>query len=145
MADSSTKVAEDTFDTINGIILGIVLTVIILLVFTQNWRSTIIAGVVIPACLVAGLFFVSLSGFTINAMTLLAYSSALGTLVSNAIILIESALQEMRGGKNPEDAAIDGTKKVAVSVLAGVGTNVVVFYRWHLWAVLLVNSWCNLV
>ncbi len=127
VADSSTKVAEDTFDTINGIILGIILTVIILLVFTQNWRSTIIAGVVIPACLVAGLFFVSLSGFTINAMTLLAYSSALGTLVSNAIILIESALQEMRGGKNPEDAAVDGTKKVAVSVLAGVGTNVVVF------------------
>lgn len=127
VADSSTKVAEDTFDTINGIILGIVLTVIILLIFTQNWRSTIIAGVVIPACLVAGLFFVSLSGFTINAMTLLAYSSALGTLVSNAIILIESALQEMRGGKNPEDAAVDGTKKVAVSVLAGVGTNVVVF------------------
>ena len=67
------------------------------------------------------------SNFTINALTLLAYSSALGTLVSNAIILIESALQEMRAGKKPEDAAIDGTKKVAVSVLAGVGTNVVVF------------------
>ena len=127
VADSSTTVSRDTYDTINGIVLGIVLTVIILLIFTQNWRSTIIAGVVIPACLVAGLFFVSFSGFTINAMTLLAYSSALGTLVSNAIILIESALQEMRSGKNPEDSAIDGTKRVAVSVLAGVGTNVVVF------------------
>ena len=127
VADSSTKVSKDTFDTINGIMLGIVLTVIILLIFTKNWRSTVIAGVVIPACLVAGLFFVSFSGFTVNAMTLLAYSSALGTLVSNAIILIESALQEMRSGKNPEDAAVDGTKRVAVSVLAGVGTNVVVF------------------
>lgn len=127
VSDSSTKVAQDTFDTINGIVLGIILTVLILLVFTQNWRSTIIAGVVIPASLVAGLFFVSISGFTVNAMTLLAYSSALGALVSNAIILIESALQEMRNGKNPEDAAIDGTKRVAVSVLAGVGTNVVVF------------------
>ena len=127
VADSSTKVAEDTFTTINGILLGILFTVLILLAFTQNWRSTIIAGVVIPASLVAGIFFVSISGFTVNAMTLLAYSSALGTLVSNAIILIESALQEMRTGKNPEDAAVDGTKKVAVSVLAGVGTNVVVF------------------
>ena len=127
VADSSLTVSRDTFDTINGIVLGIVLTVIILLIFTQNWRSTIIAGVVIPACLVAGLFFVSFSGFTINAMTLLAYSSALGTLVSNAIILIEAALQEMRAGKDPENAAIDGTKRVAVSVLAGVGTNVVVF------------------
>ncbi len=127
VADSSTQVSKDTFDTINGIILGIIFTVIILLIFTKNWRSTVIAGVVIPASMVAGLFFVSFSGFTVNAMTLLAYSSALGTLVSNAIILIESALQEMRGGKNPEDAAVDGTKRVAVSVLAGVGTNVVVF------------------
>ena len=127
VSDSSITVSDETFDTINGIMLGIVFTVIILLVFTQNWRSTIIAGVVIPASLIAGLFFVSISGFTINAMTLLAYSSALGTLVSNAIILIESALQEMDKGKNPEDAAIDGTKRVAVSVLAGVGTNVVVF------------------
>ncbi len=127
VADSSTTVSDETYDTIYGIVLGIIFTVIILLIFTQNWRSTVIAGVVIPASLVAGLFFVSISGFTINAMTLLAYSSALGTLVSNAIILIESALQEMRTGASPEDAAIDGTKKVAVSVLAGVGTNVVVF------------------
>ena len=126
-SDSSVAIADETDSTINGIILGVVLTILVLLVFTRNWRSTIIAGVVIPASLVAGFFFMDNNAFTINAMTLLAYSSALGTLVSNAIILIESALQEMRSGKNPEDAAIDGTKKVAVSVLAGVGTNVVVF------------------
>ena len=126
-ADSSIAVADETNSTINGIILGVLLTVLVLLVFTRNWRSTVIAGVVIPASLIAGFFMMDGSGFTINALTLLAYSSALGTLVSNAIILIESALQEMRAGKGPEDAAIDGTKKVAVSVLAGVGTNVVVF------------------
>lgn len=125
--DTSTSIADDTTDTINGIILGVIFTVLVLLAFTKNGRSTIIAGVVIPASLVAGFFFMNGSGFTINAMTLLAYSSALGTLVSNAIILIESALQEMRSGKDPETAAVDGTKKVAVSVLAGVGTNVVVF------------------
>jgi HAE1 family hydrophobic/amphiphilic exporter-1 len=126
-SDSSIAVSDETDSTINGIILGVVLTVLVLLAFTRNWRSTVIAGVVIPASLVAGFFFMDNSNFTINALTLLAYSSALGTLVSNAIILIESALQEMRAGKNPEDAAIDGTKNVAVSVLAGVGTNVVVF------------------
>ena len=127
ISDSSVSIADDTNSTINGIILGVVFTVLVLLAFTRNWRSTIIAGVVIPASLIAGFFFMDASGFTINAMTLLAYSSALGTLVSNAIILIESALQEMRAGKDPETAAVDGTKKVAVSVLAGVGTNVVVF------------------
>ncbi len=127
VSDSSTSIAEETYSTIYGIILGIIFTVLVLLVFTRNWRSTIIAGAVIPASLIAGFFFMDGSGFTINAMTLLAYSSALGTLVSNAIILIESALQEMNNGKNPQRAAVDGTKKVAVSVLAGVGTNVVVF------------------
>ncbi len=127
IADSSIAIADETYSTIEGIILGIIFTVIVLLAFTGNWRSTIIAGVVIPASLIAGFFFMDGNGFSVNAMTLLAYSSALGTLVSNAIILIESALQEMRAGKNAEDAAIDGTKKVAVSVLAGVGTNVVVF------------------
>ena len=126
-SDSSIAVSDETDSTINGIILGVLLTVLVLLAFTRNWRSTVIAGVVIPASLVAGFFFMDNNNFTVNALTLLAYSSALGTLVSNAIILIESALQEMRAGKNPEDAAIDGTKNVAVSVLAGVGTNVVVF------------------
>ena len=125
--DSSTAVSEDTNDTINSIVLGVILTILVLLAFTRNWRSTVIAGVVIPASLLAGFFFMDGSGFTVNAMTLLAYSTALGTLVSNAIILIEAALTEMYNGKSPEDAAIDGTKKVAVSVLAGVGTNVVVF------------------
>lgn len=126
-SDSSIAVSDETDSTINGIILGVVFTILVLLAFTRNWRSTVIAGVVIPTSLVAGFFFMDNSNFTVNALTLLAYSSALGTLVSNAIILIESALQEMRAGKKPEDAAIDGTKNVAVSVLAGVGTNVVVF------------------
>ena len=91
-SDSSIAVSDETDSTINGIILGVLLTVLVLLAFTRNWRSTVIAGVVIPASLVAGFFFMDNSNFTINALTLLAYSSALGTLVSNAIILIESAL-----------------------------------------------------
>ena len=127
VSDSSTHISEDTASTITGIILGVIFTILVLLAFTRNWRSTIIAGVVIPASLLSGFFLMNGSGFTINAMTLLAYATALGTLVSNAIILIESALNELRAGKNSEQAAEDGTRKVAVPVLAGVGTNVVVF------------------
>ncbi|MCQ2562676.1 MAG: efflux RND transporter permease subunit, partial [Alphaproteobacteria bacterium] len=127
VADTSITISEDTNDTINGIILGVLFTIIVLIAFTRNWRSTIIAGVVIPVSLISGFFLMSNNGFTINTMTLLAYSSALGTLVSNAIILIESALTELRNGKKPEQAAEDGTKKVMIPILAGVGTNVVVF------------------
>ena len=127
ISDSSVTVSNTTADTINGIILGVIFTILVLLAFTRNWRSTIIAGVVIPVSLLSGFFLMNGSGFTINTMTLLAYATALGTLVSNAIILIESALTELQAGKTPEQAAEDGTRKVAVPVLAGVGTNVVVF------------------
>ena len=127
VSDSSTHISSDTTSTINGIILGVVFTILVLLAFTRNWRSTIIAGVVIPASLLSGFFVMKGSGFTINVMTLLAYATALGTLVSNAIILIESALTELQSGKTPAQAAEDGTRKVAIPVLAGVGTNVVVF------------------
>ena len=127
VSDSSINVSDDTTSTINGIILGVIFTIIVLLAFTRNWRSTVVAGVVIPASLLSGFFLMNNSGFTINAMTLLAYATALGTLVSNAIILIESSLTELRKGKSPDQAAEDGTRAVAVPVLAGVGTNIVVF------------------
>ena len=127
ISDSSIAISNETNSTIFGIVLGIIFTIIVLLGFTRNWHSTLVAGVVIPASLIAGLLFINSSGFSINTMTLLAYSSALGTLVSNAIILIESAIQEMHNGKDSQHAAIDGTKKVMVPILAGVGTNVVVF------------------
>ncbi len=127
VSDSSLTISQATTDTINSIVLGVIFTIIVLLAFTRNWRSTIIAGVVIPVSLLSGFFLMNGSGFTINTMTLLAYATALGTLVSNAIILIESALSELQAGKTPEQAAEEGTRKVAIPVLAGVGTNVVVF------------------
>lgn len=127
ISDSSISILNETNSALFGIILGLLFTIITLLLFSKNWRSTVVSGVVIPVSLVAGFFFMNSAGFTINSMTLLAYSSALGTLISNAIILIEAALIEMGKGKSPHDAAIDGTRKSAVSVLSGVGTNIVVF------------------
>jgi HAE1 family hydrophobic/amphiphilic exporter-1 len=125
--DSAESIRRETDSTLEGIVVGIILTVIVLLAFTKNWRSTVIAAVVIPVSLVSGFLFMNSSGFSINSMTLLAIASALGTLIANAIILIESSLNLLDEGHDPEHAAIEGAKKVAVAVLAGVGTNVVVF------------------
>ncbi|MDR1072005.1 MAG: efflux RND transporter permease subunit, partial [Rickettsiales bacterium] len=125
--DSAESIRDETSSTLEGIILGIALTVVVLLAFTKNWRSTVIAGVVIPVSLVSGFFFMNSNGFSINSMTLLAIASALGTLIANAIILIESSLNLLEAGHDPEYAAIEGARKSAVAVLAGVGTNIVVF------------------
>jgi HAE1 family hydrophobic/amphiphilic exporter-1 len=125
--DSAESIRRETDSTLQGIIFGIILTVIVLLAFTKNWRSTVIAGVVIPVSLVSGFLFMNSSGFSINSMTLLAIASALGTLIANAIILIESSLNLLEEGHEPEHAAIEGAKKAAVAIFAGVGTNIVVF------------------
>jgi HAE1 family hydrophobic/amphiphilic exporter-1 len=125
--DSAISIRSETDSTLNGIVSGILLTVLVLLAFTRNWRSTIIASVVIPVSLVSGFLFMNSSGFSINSMTLLAIASALGTLIANAIILIESSLSLMNGGMSPAAAAVAGVRKSAVAILAGVGTNIVVF------------------
>lgn len=127
ISDSSVAIKNTTNNTIFSVLIGIILTIVVLLVFTRNWRSTIISAVVIPTSILAGFFFMQMSGFSINTLTLLAIATALGTLVANAIVLIEAALQRLDKGMSPEDAALDGTKSVATAVLAGTGTNVVVF------------------
>jgi len=127
VSDSSTAVSNETNNTLRDIFIGLALTIATLLIFTRNWRTTVIAGVMIPASLISGLFFMDISGFTINAMTLLAIATALGTLITDAIILIESALRLIEEGMDPEEAAVIGTKKVAVRIFATIGTHVVVF------------------
>ncbi|MDR0804148.1 MAG: efflux RND transporter permease subunit [Rickettsiales bacterium] len=127
ISDSSRAVSAETNITLRDIILGVILTVATLLAFTRNWRTTIIAGVMIPASLIAGFFFMDASGFTINVMTMLAIATALGTLITDAIVMIESALGLLNRGYSPENAAIEGTKKVSVRVFATIGVHIVVF------------------
>ncbi len=125
--DTSESIIRDNNSTFVGILIGLLLTVIVLLLFTGNFRTTIIASVVIPASLIAGFFFMNSSGFTINSMTLLAMATALGTLVSNAIVIIESSLGFLNKGKSSYESAILGTKSVLVAILASSLTNLVVF------------------
>ena len=127
VSDSSVAIQHETDNTIRDIFIGLMLTILTLLFFTREWRTTIIAGIMIPASLVAGLFWMDFSGFTLNSMTLLAIATALGTLIMDAIILIESANAMIQKGYAPEDAAVLGTKKVTVRIFATIGVHVVVF------------------
>ena len=125
--DGSKKIVSETENTIKSIILGVILTVFILFIFSGNFRLTIIASVVIPSSLISGFLLMDFSGFTINFISLLAMATALGTLIANAIVIIEAVLTQLQMGKDPKTAAIDGTKEVLVPVLASCGTNLVVF------------------
>lgn len=126
-SDYTTVIVEENNDTMLGIGIGIVLTVIILLIFTGSITSTIISSVVIPTSIVSTFFLIGSSGFTINMMSLLAIATALGTLVANAIVILEAVINRLNSGETPVDAAVNGTNDVKIPILASVGTNLVVF------------------
>ena len=125
--DRSQVISRETQNTFDSVILGIVLTVLVLLFFTGDWRVTVISSIVIPTSIVSAMFGMEKSGFTINFITLLAIATSLGTLIANAIVIIESVLERMERRESPVRAAVNGTKAVVVPVLAAGGTNLVVF------------------
>ncbi len=125
--DYSTFVVKETNETLSGILLGIILTIVILFLFTGNWGTTVISAVVIPSSIVSALLLADMAQFSINMMTLLAIATCLGTLIANAIVIIEAVMKKINLGMDPITASIEGTKEVTVAVLASVGTNLVVF------------------
>ncbi len=126
-SNSATFILNETISTEKNILIGIILTVIILYLFTGRLNITFISAIVIPASVISTLFLMDLSNFTINMMTLLAAATALGTLIANAIVIIENVLAHLEHKETPIHAAIDGTKEVAGAILASAGTNLVVF------------------
>jgi HAE1 family hydrophobic/amphiphilic exporter-1 len=124
---SAEKILESRNGTLINILFGIGLTILILLLFIGKFRVTLVAAVVIPTSIISALFPMSINGLTINFATLLAIATALGTLIANALVIIEAVEQHIRKGSPPKQAAIDGTKEVTVAVLAAAGTNLCVF------------------
>lgn len=125
--DTTDYIINDTQDTYKGIILGVIFTIIILYFFTGRASLTFISAIVIPTSLISCLMLVDASGFTINMMTLLGLATVLGTLIANAIVIIENVLVHLDRGDDPVSASINGTKEVTAAVLASAGTNLVVF------------------
>ncbi|MCK9595190.1 MAG: efflux RND transporter permease subunit [Candidatus Omnitrophica bacterium] len=125
--DTTTFIVNETLDTEWNIIVGIIFTVGLLLLFLGRWDMSFISAIIIPASIISTLFPVWMSGFSINMMTLLAIATVLGTLISNALVILENVMVHLSRHDDPERAAIDGTKEVIVPIIASAGTNLVVF------------------
>ena len=125
--DKTDITLKDTYSTAKSLLIGIALCVFILIFFLGDWRGAFISAIVIPTSIVSTFFLMDLSGFSINFMTLLAFGTSLGTLVANALLIIENTSKHLAMGKDPVTAAEDGTQEVLLSVIAGAGTNLVVF------------------
>jgi HAE1 family hydrophobic/amphiphilic exporter-1 len=109
------------------LIEGAFLTVLIVFLFLNSWRSTIITGLTLPIALVGTFMVMNLFGFTINMITLMALSLCVGLLIDDAIVVRENIVRHLQMGKTPYNAAMDGTKEIGLAVLATTLSIVAVF------------------
>lgn len=114
-------------DVQESILIGILLTIIVVYFFLGNVRSTLITGVAIPVSLIGACALMMVAGFSLNVMSLLAFSLAVGLLIDDAIVVRENIFRHMELGKGPRQAAFDGTNEVTLAVIAVTMTIVAVF------------------
>jgi HAE1 family hydrophobic/amphiphilic exporter-1 len=106
---------------------GALLTILIVFLFLNSWRSTIITGLTLPIALIGTFLFMNLFGFTINMVTLMALSLCVGLLIDDAIVVRENIVRHVQMGKKPFPAAMDGTQEIGMAVLATTMSIVAVF------------------
>ena len=125
--DESVSILDSVNDVQTNIIIGVILTSIILYLFLHNLRMTIIVAVVMPACILSAFFLMRLFGFTLNIMSMLGLGLSIGTLVVNAIVILENVTRRLDAGEDAKTAAIEGTGEVTISVIGSTLTNIFVF------------------
>ena len=106
---------------------GALLTIAIVFLFLNSWRSTVITGLTLPIALIGTFLFMDLFGFSINMITLMAMSLCVGLLIDDAIVVRENIVRHVQMGKSAHAAAIDGTSEIGLAVLATTLSIVAVF------------------
>lgn len=114
-------------NVIDALVFGAVLTIFVVYVFLNSWRSTLITALSLPTSVIAAFIAVWLSGFTLNFMSLLGLSLAIGVLIDDAIVVRENIVRHMERGADRRTAALDGTAEIGLAVAATTFSIVAVF------------------
>ena len=113
--------------TINSLILGCLLTVLTVGIFLRDWRVTLITATALPLSIIPTFWVMSILGYTLNSMSLLALALAVGNLVDDAICMIENIDRHLQMRKKPFQAALDAAREIGLAVVATTATIVAVF------------------
>ncbi|MGO8985910.1 MAG: efflux RND transporter permease subunit [Terriglobales bacterium] len=117
--DTTDAVGESIRDVVFTLGTAIILVILVIFVFLEDWRSTIIPAVTIPVSLIGTFAFVKLLGFSINTLTLFGITLATGLVVDDAIVVIENIKRHLQEGElNPVKASSDAMKEVTGAVIA---------------------------
>lgn len=125
--DGSKAIKDNLFDVQESITIGIILTIIVVFFFLASFRSTVITSLALPNSLLGAFVLLAVAGYTINVMSLLALSLAVGLLIDDAIVVRENIFRHMEMGKDARTAALHGTQEVMLAVIATTFTVIAVF------------------
>ncbi|GAB3384958.1 efflux RND transporter permease subunit [Lysobacter fragariae] len=130
------KIIEDQGDNVTTSLLelaeaggiGLILSIAVLFFFLRHWPSTLMVTLAIPICFVMTLGFMYFAGVTLNILSMMGLLLAVGMLVDNAVVVVESIYQEReRMPGQPRLASILGTRHVAIALSAGTLCHCIVF------------------
>ncbi|HWI84913.1 MAG TPA: efflux RND transporter permease subunit [Sphingomonas sp.] len=125
---NSTKDTKENYKgALHAMVEGAVLAVVVVFLFLRDKRATLISALAIPLSAIPTFWVLSLLGFTLNFMTLLALSLVAGVLVDDAIVEIENIVRHMRMGKTAYQAAIDAADEIGLAVVGTTFSIVAVF------------------
>ncbi len=125
--DQSTYIRDNIGDVWNTILFGGFLALLITYLFLRNFNATIIGSLCIPTSIISTFFMIKVMGFTLNNMSLMALSLAVGILIDDAIVLIENIFRHVEMGKTTQQAARDATEELTLAILATSFTLMAVF------------------
>jgi multidrug efflux pump subunit AcrB len=120
-------ISESLADLRFSLIFGVFLVALTVYVFLHNFRGMMIVAIAIPLCIFTTFIGLRAAGFTINAMSMMALSLAIGVLVDDAIVVLENIYRHLRMGESPRDAAINGRSEIGMAAIAITFVDVVVF------------------
>ena len=118
--DTTTFVKLSIEEVVETLVIAIILVVIVMFVFLQNWRATLIPAIAVPVVLLGTFGVLSICGYSINTLTLFAMVLAIGLLVDDAIVVVENVERVMaEEGLNPREATIRSMSEIG-SALIGI-------------------------
>ncbi len=125
--DGSIMIRDSVHDVQDTMIIGGILTILIVFCFLNSWRSTVITGLTLPISVISTFTVMNFMGMTLNVLTLMALSLAIGLLIDDAIVVRENIVRHLERGEDHFTAARNGTAEIGLAVMATTFTIVAVF------------------
>ncbi len=125
--DNSTMAQDMLHEMERALVIGAGMAILVVYLFMLDWRSTFISATALPTSVISTFFFMWVFGFSLNILSLIAMALAIGVLIDDAVVVREVIYRHLEEGKGAVEAALEGTREVALAVLATTLCIVAVF------------------